>query len=276
MTRSVLVAAAGALLLGVTLTGVRAVAAYEHIVDAGQPGLLTLSVDAATPVWSRLSAGETTHWLVRAELTDATTASFGLELVASGKLVDAAGLTAAVTACSAGFVERAGRPRCSGTSEPVLATTPLRDLAHTHTRYTLADLTADAPREFLVTLRLPDTATRAELTDARARVGLGLFAAGETVDPEPPTPEPPGPEHPTPEPPGPATPGPETPGAKTPPDPTGATPAAGPTAGSQLALTGGDVAALALVATGLLGIGIALATRGTARRGGATHPGGRQ
>lgn len=241
------VAAVGALGLGLLLTAERAVASYEEIIDAGKPGLLTLSVNAATPLWATLKPGDTSSWLVRAELDGAATGSLALELTASGKLVDTAGLTAAVSACSGEFTTGAGagteQPRCGGTPEPVLATTPLRDLARTQARYALTELHAGTPRELLVTLQLPTTATRADVTDASARVGLGLFAAGDTAPPTtaPPTTTPQPSPRPTATPPGSV----ESPGGT----------------GHELAFTGADLTALGLVAAGLIGLGLLLHAR---------------
>ena len=241
--RTVLTAAALAVLcLGIILTAGRAMATYRQVIDAGQPGLLTLSVNSETPLWATLKPGQESHWLVRAELSGASAGSLALEFSASGRLVETAGLTAAVTACSGSFAAgspEGDAPSCSGKPRAVLAETPLRDLTRAHARYALAELHAGSPRELLVTLHLPETATRAEVADAAATVGLGVFAAGDTTPPTTPPPTPPSQP--------PARPIVQQPGLTT--------------AQPSLATTGADLTALCLVAVGLLGISLALHSR---------------
>lgn len=225
---------------GIALTAQRAWATFEHIVDTGKPGLLTLSVDSSTPMWATLAPGESTQWLVRAELSDAAEGSLSLELDAQGSLVSVGELTAAVASCSESYARARGALRCAGASETVLAPTPLRELAPLRHQYALADLRADAPRELLVTLQVPESASRTDVAGATARVGLGLHAAGDTVPTTPPT-DPP-----------------VTPPTKTPPP--APDPAATPGA-AGLAVTGADLTALGLLVAGLGGLGAALALR---------------
>lgn len=223
---------------GIALTAQRAWATFEHIVDTGKPGLLTLSVDSSTPMWATLAPGESTQWLVRAELSDAAEGSLSLELDAQGSLVSVGELTAAVASCSQSFTRERGTLHCTGASETVLAPTPLRELAPLRHQYALADLRANAPRELLVTLQVPDSVSRTDVAGATARVGLGLHTAGDTVPTVPPT-DPP-----------------VTPPTKPPPlapDPASTSGAAG------LAVTGADLTALGLLAAGLAGLGAALA-----------------
>lgn len=233
---------------GIALTAQRAWATFEHIADTGKPGLLTLSVDSSTPMWATLAPGESTQWLVRVELKGADEGSLSLELDAQGSLVSIGELTAAVASCSESFARDRDAFRCSGASETVLATTPLRKLAPLRRQYALADLRSDAPRELLVTLQVPASASRVDVSGATARVGLGLHAAGITVPTTPPTEPPIAP---------PTTPLPPAPGAAAPQRPAG------------LAVTGADLAALGLLAAGLAGIGAALGLRQATRQQGA-------
>ncbi|MGI6877620.1 hypothetical protein [Microbacterium sp. gxy059] len=166
-------------LAGGALVVQRAAAALERVEETGQPGLLALRSDPAAPAWSHLRPGDRVHWLIEASLADADIGSLSLELRADGALVDRGGMTASVSSCPAPFQDGAV-PRCA---EPggavVLPATSLAEISADADRIALADLRRDAPRHLLVTLALSPDADPAGIADARARIGVGLHAAGD-------------------------------------------------------------------------------------------------
>lgn len=219
--------------LGIGLTAVRASAVFQPIAETGTAGYLSLAVDSATPLEAQLGPGDSMRWLVQASLEDAESSTLAIELRADGELVEAAGMTAAVEACSGAF-ELSGvpgvQPACQGSPTTVLPTTLLAAVSQSADRYDLAQLRRGEPRQLLVTLAIPAT-TPGDLIDGlTARVGLGVHAAGDsdsgaTVVPVHPTPAQP----------------------------------------KDLAVTGADTLALGVLATGLAGLGLAAALRGRAR-----------
>lgn len=231
LAHSVLAAVSvAALAIGGILSVTRASAMYEEIAETGSPGMLQLRADSTRPLWSTLAPGESMQWLVEASLDDADRGTLALELRSGGSLVDPGGLTASVVSCDRDFAPGgAGSedpPRCDGQARTELPPTPLAQISTMESgdTYSLADLDREQPRHLLVTLALPAQAD-AVGGDDRAVVGLGLHAAGDRETPDPPDPRSPD-----------ATP--ETPQQRGP-----------------LAMTGGDLSALALLAAGLLGLG---------------------
>lgn len=210
------------LVCGALLSVTRASAVYTELTETGSPGMLQLRAHPAMPLWTTLAPGESMQWLVEASLADADRGTLDLELRSTGALVDTAGLTAAVVSCERAFAtDRPGEPRCTTGPRTELRPTPLAAISTMErgTIHPLLDLDRDHPRHLLVTLSLPRDAAVDD--GARAVVGLGLHAAGDTPGgpPEPGTP--------------PGDPGPRGP----------------------LAMTGDDLLPLLLLAAGLCGFG---------------------
>lgn len=226
----------GLTLLGLALTAARASAMFEEIAETGRPGLLRLGVDTATPLHATLGPGESMRWLVEASLLDAPRSTLAVQIDASGDLVDAAGMTAQVAACTGAFAlgedpgAGTGSAPCSGERAIVVAETPLAQLARDGDRFELAELRRDEPRQLLVTVSVPASVSGGAPGDPKALIGLGVHASGEgsgaPVEPPTPRPEP------------------------------------------RIAVTGADTLALGMLAAGLVGIGASLALlRRGSRRG---------
>lgn len=245
---ALLVASLVALTGGAALGADRAWATYRALTETGRPGYLMLSVDDRTPTWATLAPGESTQWLVRADLAGAAEGRLALELDAQGRLVSVGGLTAGVVSCARPFSGAPGALTCAPGAVTVLPPTALRDLDPRRAQVSLAALRADAPRHLLVTIAVPAEASRTEIAGTVARVGLGLHASGESSG-RPPTPVPPTPVPPTPMPPTPV-----------PPTVPSTAPVAPRAEGAErLSVTGADLRALGLLAAGLLGCGAAIA-----------------
>ncbi|WP_336991992.1 hypothetical protein [Leucobacter sp. VD1] len=232
---------------GALLTASRAAAVFEEITETGDPGVLRISVDSATPLWAQLAPGDTAHWLVEAELRGAPQSTLAVELVTAVVPDELRGLTARVESCAGSFTfqpGQAGEAICSSAAVSVLAPTRLDALPRDGRRVELAQLWASEPRQLLVTLALPATADPQAFTGRLAIVGLGVHASGELTDPAPAGLEP-----------------------VPPPVPSlggGSLPASGSV--MPLAVTGADALPLSTLAVGLLGVGTVLALR---RRSGA-------
>lgn len=218
-------ASAGLLGAGVVLAASGAMAAFESLAETGAPGLLRLSADDRAPLWSTLSPGEETRWLIRADLDDADRGDLELELRADGELAWPDGLTVAISACSGEFGDPSppAEPPCAGVLTTVLATTPLAEVASAldaeGDRFDLGVIRRDGPRQIVVALALPENAAP---NGARTRVLLGVHAAGNGQG-----------------------------------DDEGQ---------NELAVTGADVAALALLAAGLISVGAGATALRSARR----------
>lgn len=221
-------------LLGLSLTAVRASAAFHEIAETGRPGYLKLGAHSATPLQAALGPGESMHWLIEASLFDAERSTLAVELDASGELLDASAMTAQVAACtgsfefgaSAGsgaeFEDAEADIRCLGERTAVLPPTSLLQLVRNGDRFELAELRRGAPRQLLVQLSIPASADTDALADRTARIGLGVHADGEDVarPAQPVTPREP-----------------------------------------RLPVTGADALALGVLAVGLIGLGGSLALR---------------
>lgn len=220
-----LVAASSCLLgVGAVLAASGALAAFESVAETGEPGLLRLSSDERAPLWSTLSPGQQTRWLIRADLEGEDRGEVALELRAGGELAGPGGLTVSISACDGEFGDpsAAAAPACRGERDEVLEETPLADVASAPDeggdRYPVGEIAEGDPRQFLVTLALP---AEAATPQGETRVGLGVHARGDDA------------------------------------------PAGEP---DELAVTGADIAALALLAAGLVGIGAGVAALRRARR----------
>ncbi len=173
------------LLAGSGLTATRVAAVLHEVAETGAPGMLALRAGPAAPHWTGVVPGDSLHWPIEASLSDAPTGSLSVELQAQGGLV-AAGLTAAVEACTTPFVDATSdaAPSCETSATAVLAETPLAELASASSgRFALADLERGHPRHLLVSLHLPRSADPAAVAGATATVGVGLHAAGDSPAP---------------------------------------------------------------------------------------------
>ncbi|MGO1543403.1 MAG: hypothetical protein ACTHXA_03590 [Gulosibacter sp.] len=217
---------------GVFLTADRAQAALREVTQTGEQGLLALSADPLPLHWQDVRPGEQTHWLIEASLSDATQGTLALEMHAEGEFITDLGLTAAVSACSVPFKGDAGAtvaPTCTGAESVIVPTTAVSQIAGPDAGeiFTLADLHAGDPRNLRVSLALPAEADPAIAADAEGVISIGLHASGED-------------DHRT------------APGASSVPG------AESEGLGGDLARTGGDLFALAILALGLIGLGVSV------------------
>ena len=212
---------ASALSAGGALAAARAVTILEAGLGGAAVGRLEVRTSPAPPVWQDLWAGSTAHWVISAALADAESSSLALEVRSGGALVLDGGMTAEIRSCTAPFIPAirpADPPSCAGRLATVLPTQRLADVSDETSgpRVTLARLHPGSPRYLLVTLGIPAGTPHAELERRSGRVGVGLFSAGESEDPE----EPRGPDSDDPD----------------------------------LSRTGSDMSAVALLAAGMVGV----------------------
>lgn len=239
---------------GGLMVGQRAWALWVDVPQTGQPGYLSLASAPYPADFPDLSPGDAVHWQIRVDLNDEH-ADVTLQMAREGALVERqGGLLISATACSEEW-DLTAAPTCHGTRAPIIGPTDAADPALGPTvssGATFPDISpvwdvgwmsSGSSAFVLVTLMVPDT------PQSRADVDLmGLessidFAFSAFASSAPPPGE--GPPQRTPvDPSGPTapTPGvPETPGIASPPN--------------ELALTGADVGALALIAAGALWLG---------------------
>lgn len=207
--------------LGLTLTAARAVAVFHEVTETGTPGYLVLSVDSETPLWAELAPGDSMRWLIEAALHDASSGSLSVELQSSGALPDASGMLTEVEACSGTFHLTEAHSACEGVLEAVLPVTRLTQVDRDGQRYELAQLDSGDPRQVLVTFTIPPDAHPQAIDGQTARIGLGVHAAGDTHSHSEPI----------------------------------------PSAPDDLAVTGAEILPLGVLAAGLIGLGVVLASR---------------
>lgn len=224
------------LVIGLAGTVSRAAAVWNEVTETGRPGLLKLNTATATPMWATLSPGESTHWLISAQLLTAPRGALQLELSVGGSLIEAGDPTFRVTGCRTGFATDTASPVCGeggqgsgdgGGGETLVPETSLAGLDGTERFINLDDIVRGEPRELLVTFSLPAAASADEVAGKVANVGLGVHASGDSPKAEP---EPPDSPH--------------------------------------LPVTGSDAVPLGLLAVGLIGSALCL---GAARRQRAEH-----
>jgi hypothetical protein len=227
---ALLVALASGVLLaagGVAL-GQAAHAALVDVPVTGTPGRLVLSSDPYPAQFLDLEPGQPGYWEVEARLEDASRATLQLELRKSGALVaHPRGLIMTVDACTEPWTDVATAPGCAPGAQRITVATPADDDTSTSPMFDLAPLQADAPEYLLVTLAVEDSAAASA---DRSLMGLtGDMAVGLTataIDDVP-----------------------------------GVPPSGGGATGGGLAATGFDgsgLFAVAAIAAGLLGLGVAL------------------
>lgn len=192
-------AAGMCLAAALALTGLGAAAAsaqpggFTEVPETGREGYLVLRADPYPARFPGLTPGDEVAWSIQARLEDAPTGSLQLRLAGSGDLVHhPRGLEVSVRSCTGPFTSRAPHAGCTGTETEVV---PLSRLADVSTdpdtaasargpagdrSWQLADVTADSPRYLMVTLGLPQSASRDRGLQGRTGdFGVGLYAAGE-------------------------------------------------------------------------------------------------
>ena len=174
-----------ALIAGLVGTVSRAAAVWEEVTETGRPGLLRLSTATETPMWANLSPGDTAHWLIAATLLTAPKGALQLELTVNGSLIEAGDPRLSVTGCPSGFSMDGSVPTCPSGSEQVLPETSLARVMTDNRLINLDEIVRAEPRELLVTLTLPDSASATEVSGKVVHVGLGLHAAGDSPPADP-------------------------------------------------------------------------------------------
>lgn len=129
-----LLAVLGALALigGGALTVARAAAVLQDVAETGAPGRLMLRSDPGDPVWQDLAPGDTVHWVVQARLEGPPASTLALQLRSSGGLVLLGEMTVSVVSCTDPFhpaPDPQDPPSCSGTAAEILAQQPLAQVA---------------------------------------------------------------------------------------------------------------------------------------------------
>ena len=207
-------------LFGMGLTASRAAAIFTHLTETGRPGFLQLAIDPHSQLLAELVPGDSASWLVQASLRDASSSTLELELQGDGSMIANSDMRVSVTACDGSFQAAAPGAHCSGARTTVLDTVPLSDIIEQDHQFEVEALHRGQPREFLVTLSVPAATPLSRFEGQHSKIGLGLHVAGEDVTALPL-------HH-------------------------GGSPA--------LAATGEDVSALATLALGTVGFGLALLT----------------
>ncbi|WP_104135748.1 hypothetical protein [Cryobacterium sp. Y62] len=224
---AVALVAAVAVVSGLGLLSVRAVAVIQTVTTVSQPGILELTSSLPHDVVLNLTPGKPVYWQIGAAVTQGLTGSLVLEIRKSGDLaINARGLNVVIDRCSEPWTNLETTPSCTNEREHVLVATPLDDNSSVSGFYDLAGISEARGKYLLVALSLnvaPETADN-DLMGLSGEVGIGLTAAGDNSST------------------GQAM---ETPG--------GSYSAGG---GDNLALTGIDALALVLVAVGVLALGI--------------------
>lgn len=126
------VAGAVALCAGGAFAVTAASALLQDVAETGMPGHLMLRSEPGNPLWQDLGPGETVHWVVQARLEDAPASSLAMQLRSSGGLVDAGGMTIEVTECDAALTAAAqpqDPPLCGGQATVVVAQQALAQVA---------------------------------------------------------------------------------------------------------------------------------------------------
>ncbi|SFH27402.1 hypothetical protein SAMN05216274_102240 [Cryobacterium levicorallinum] len=219
--------AAVAVVSGLGLLSVRAVAVIQTVTTVSEPGILELTSSLPHDAVLDLTPGKPVYWQIGAALTQDLTGSLVLEIRKSGDLAtNGRGLILVIDRCSEPWTNLETTPRCTNEREHVLVATPLDDNSSVSGIYDLAGISEARGKYLLVALSLNVASEAAgnDLMGLSGEVGIGLTAAGDNSST------------------GPAI------------KPPGGSYSAG--GGDNLALTGIDALALVLVAVGVLALGI--------------------
>ena len=223
-----------ALLSGLGLFSLRALAVVNTVTTVQEPGYLHLTSDLAVDEVLDISPGEPAYWQITANLTQVRSASLVLEIRKDGDLAaHRHGLVMAVERCNAPWQNLNTTPRCDNERVQVLVATPRNDNCQHSAIYDLGGISSARGKYLLVELSLNMRGTTDKsVMGLTGTVGVGLTAAGDKT----------------------------------------AQPATGDAASdiaSPLSLTGIDVLALVLIGLGALGLGAVISA---ARRFGPTPP----
>jgi hypothetical protein len=225
MIMAAAVIATSALVSGLSLFSLRAVAVVNTVTIVQQPGILKLTSNLPHNEVLDLAPGHPVYWQIGADLTQDLTGSLVLEIRKTGDLAtNAHGLIVAIERCSDPWLNLKSTPSCGKEQHPVVVATPVDDNSSNSAVFDLAGITEAHGKYLLVTLSLnaPANVADEDLMSLTGDVGIGLTAAGDGF--------------------------PSGPGNAVP----GALPA---DSRATLAMTGIDALALFLVAVGVLGLG---------------------
>jgi len=176
------VVAASALVSGLGLFSLRAVAVVNTVMIAQQPGFLKLTSNLPHDDVLDLAPGDPVYWHIGANLTQDLTGSLVLEIRKSGELAtNARGLIVAIDRCSEPWLNLESTPSCGQEQEHVLVATPVDDNSSNSAVYDLAGIPEAHGKYLLVSLSLnaPANVADQELMSLTGEVGIGLTAAGD-------------------------------------------------------------------------------------------------
>lgn len=171
------------LVLGALLGVTSAWAQLESVPSTGRPGYLELAADPY-PAQFKVAPTQDGHWLIEARLADAERSTLTMQLDGEGDLVShPEGLEIKVSSCATAYeVTNAdmSTATCPRGFQEVVPPSRLADLTAfgDGRQWQLADLEADSPRQFLVTLSLPEATNSREAIVGR--IGVGFHASGES------------------------------------------------------------------------------------------------
>jgi hypothetical protein len=207
------------------LVSASAVAALEDVPESSPDGILTLQSHEYPVHFNDLSPGDPAYWQIGTHLEGAELSTLTLEIERDGELVEhPRGLTVNIERCDTEWTGVSEAGECLTGATNVLTIGPADDAGQSSPVWDLAGLTSTTGKYLRVTLAVDNSeAARHDesLMGLRGTLGLGFTAAGDESMSDPAAPEAP--------------------------------------AESVLALTGADAVPLALLAAGLLGLGVSAA-----------------
>ena len=178
------VVAASALVGGLGLFSLRAVAVVNAVMMVQQPGVLTLTSNLPHEEVLDLTPGHPVYWHIGAGLTRDLTGSLVLEIRKSGDLATHAhGMIVEIERCNEPWLNLDSTPSCGEDQQPVLVATPIDDNSTNSAVFDLAGITQANGKYLLVTLSLnaPANVPNEELMLLTGELGIGLTAAGDEV-----------------------------------------------------------------------------------------------
>ncbi|TFD88922.1 hypothetical protein [Cryobacterium serini] len=182
------VVAASALVSGLSLFSLRAVAVVNTVTIVQQPGVLKLTSNLSRDEVLDLAPGDPVYWQIGADLTQDLTGSLVLEIRKTGDLAtNAHGLIVAIERCSEPWLNLESTPSCGEEHHFVLVATPVDDNSSNSAVFDLAGITEAHGKYLLVTLSLnaPTNVDDEDLMSLTGEVGIGLTAAGDGFLSEP-------------------------------------------------------------------------------------------
>lgn len=182
------VIAVSALVSGLGLFSMRAVAVVNEVMMVEQSGVLTLTSSLPRDELLNLTPEQPVYWHVGADLTRDLTGSLVLEIRKSGDLAThPLGLIVTIERCDEPWLNLDSTPSCGQNQQPVLVATPFDDNSTNSAVFDLAGITHANGKYLLVTLTLNTHEDRAgnDLMLLSGELGIGLTAAGDEVASEP-------------------------------------------------------------------------------------------